>query len=254
MDSLMNRRNFLRPMGRSGAILCLIVALAVSLEAGAQEADGATVLLRAVAEKGDANAQHELGLLYVSGEGVPQNKEAGAELIERAAIQGSTLAQNDIGALYHAGQGVMQDFRKAALYYGLAAQKGHGFAALNMGGLYFNGQGVPQDSAQAAYWFTLAAQSDDAKAASQGKIWSDRLLERARLIQARLKEQERNSVQQAPSAFEEGAMAALIFMAVMVAFSGGDDGGSYAPPPGQPRFVPVDPCSGWAAMSPACGG
>ncbi len=123
-----------------------------------------------------------------------------------------------------------------------------------MGGLYFNGQGVPQDSAQAAYWFTMAAQSDDAKAAKQGQIWSERLQERARLILARQKEQERNSVQQAPSAFEEGVVAGLIFMAVMLALSGGDDGSSYGPPPGQPRFVPVDPCSGWAAMSPACGG
>ena len=254
MDSRTKRRNFPWRMGRSGIILCLLVAIAVPLEGAAQDAVAVTASLRAAADQGDANAQHELGLLHVRGTGVPQNREAGAILIERAAIQGHTLAQNDIGALYHAGQGVAQDFRKAALYYGLAAQKGHGFAALNMGGLYFNGQGVPQDSAQAPFWFTLAAQSDDAKAASQGKIWSDRLLERARLIQARLEEQERNSVQQTPSAFEEGATAALIFMAVMLALSGGDDGGSYVPPAGQPRFVPVNACSGWAAMSPACGG
>lgn len=213
----------------------------------------ALIRFREAAEQGFGAAQRELGLMYYYGEGISQDHEVGAEWIERAAIQGFAPAQNDIGAFYHAGEGVRQDFRQAALYYGLAGEQGFGFAQLNMGGLYFNGDGVPKDLAQAAYWFTMASQSDDSDAAREGRVWTERLQETARQTIARQRELERNSGRSSDP-FSEGVLAGIIFLAVAFALSGGDDGGTYAPAPGQPQFEYIDPCSGWAALSPVCGG
>lgn len=208
---------------------------------------------REAAEQGNAAAQHELGLMYYYGEGTPQDAEAGTEWIERAAVQGLAVAQNDIGAFYHAGRGVTQDFRRAALYYGLAGQQGLGFAQLNLGGLYFNGDGVSQDSAQAAYWFTMASQSDDANAAKEGRVWSERLQERARQTIARRRQLD-PAFGQPNNPFSEGFVAGLIFLAVLLALGENDGGDGYTPAPGQQQFVPIDPCAGWGGLSPACGG
>jgi len=234
------------------AITCLVTLLMIAAN-GVVQADEDLGALHAAAKNGNATAQHELGLRYYRGNGIAQNTDLGVKWIERAAIQGYVHAQNDIGAFFHAGKGLPQDFRKAAVYYSLAAKQGHGFAALNIGGLYMNGQGVKQDSAEAAYWFTRASQSDDPKAATQGKIWSERLQERARRILERQEEQERNRAQQTRSEFEKGAAAAAVFMAVTLALFGGDNGAPASASPGQ-KWEPYDICSGWGQTLPACGG
>ena len=51
------------------AAAVILVALASGVQAQTPELDA----LRACAEQGDADAQHNLGLMYAYGEGVPQD-------------------------------------------------------------------------------------------------------------------------------------------------------------------------------------
>ena len=69
------------------------------------------------AEQGLAQAQHNLGLMYSKGHGVPQDYAKAVEWYRRAAEQGNATAQNNLGVMYDNGQGVPQDHAKAVEWY-----------------------------------------------------------------------------------------------------------------------------------------
>ena len=66
------------------------------------------------AAAGDENAQYNVGLMYLKGEGVPQNPEEAARWFHRAAMQGQVDAQSFLGALHADGHGVHQDYPNVA--------------------------------------------------------------------------------------------------------------------------------------------
>ena len=82
----------------------------------------------------------------------------------RSAKQGYALAQHDVAMMYGSGQGVQQDFVEAGKWYRRAALQGHGPAQYTLGLMYYNGQGVRQDNVQAHLWFSLKADGGDAEA------------------------------------------------------------------------------------------
>lgn len=91
---------------------------------------------------------------------VPFQKEnpKGAENVLREAAQrGDAVAQHDLGLLYYDGKGVTQDYAEAAIWYGKAAAQGELKSQVKLGSLYMNGQGVPQDYEEAYFWLILAA-------------------------------------------------------------------------------------------------
>ena len=75
---------------------------------------------KAVAQ-GLADAQNNLGYLYVDGKGVPKDEIKGVELIRKAAEQGSANGQDSLGELYRDGRGVAQDDVRSYMWYSLAA-------------------------------------------------------------------------------------------------------------------------------------
>ncbi|MGO9144786.1 MAG: tetratricopeptide repeat protein [Desulfomonilia bacterium] len=109
-----------------------------------------------LAEKGDASARDNLGLMYAQGQGVPQDYAEAVRWFRKAAYQGYANAQNDLGTMYLNGQGITQDYDEAVKWYRKAADQGEVNAQYNLGILYFNGQGVPQDYVQAHMWYDLA--------------------------------------------------------------------------------------------------
>jgi TPR repeat protein len=113
---------------------------------------------RPLAEKGDAQAQLHLGMLYHQAQGVPQDYTAAREWYEKAAAQGYAMAQFNLGLLYDNGDGVPQNYAKARQWYEKAAARGYAMAQTNLGGLYANGQGVSQDDVWAYMWYSLAAE------------------------------------------------------------------------------------------------
>ena len=148
--------------------------LAAAYEGGlgglTQDCAQAASWYRKAADQGDADAQYNLGLLYVNGQGVPQDYAQAVSWFRKAADQGDADAQFNLGLRYANGQGVPQDYAQAASWYRKAADQGHASAQLNLGVLYYHGQGVPQDSAQAEHWFQLSAAQVNQKAARNLRI------------------------------------------------------------------------------------
>ena len=105
------------------------------------------------AEQGHADAQFELGSLYVNGTGVQKDINEAAKWIRKAAEQGHAEAQRDLGQMYEAGDGVPEDLAEAARWHLKAAEQGSSLAQESIGWLYAEGHGVPQDYAEAAKWF-----------------------------------------------------------------------------------------------------
>ena len=80
------------------------------------------------------------------------------------AEQGNAYAQHNLGVMYDNGQGVPQDYQTAAKWYTLAAEQGDAYPQFNLGFRYSNGEGVPQDDKTAVKWYTLAAEQGNATA------------------------------------------------------------------------------------------
>lgn len=121
-------------------------------------------LLRPLAEQGNANAQHNLGLIYDNGDGVPQDYAEARAWYLKASAQGFALSQNNLGFMYATGHGVARDPAQAVTWYRKAAEQGDATAQYNLGIMYQHGQGVEQSYVQAHMWFSLGASSATASA------------------------------------------------------------------------------------------
>jgi uncharacterized protein len=72
------------------------------------------------------------------------------------AERGDANAEFNVGLLYATGKGAKQDFRQAAAWYRKAAEQGVGAAQYNLGVMYANGDGVPRDVHEAVKWLQKA--------------------------------------------------------------------------------------------------
>src|SRR5258705_383003 len=79
---------------------------------------------RAQAEKGDAAAQYNLGVMYEKGQGIPQDYAEALKWYRKAADQGLVEAQYQVGLVYANGQGIPQDYAEALKWYRKAAAQG----------------------------------------------------------------------------------------------------------------------------------
>lgn len=75
------------------------------------------------------------------------------------AEAGRPEAQHNLALMYYTGQGAAQDDAEAARWYRLAAEQGYADAQYNLGLMYAKGQGVAEDDAAAYYWLDRAAAS-----------------------------------------------------------------------------------------------
>jgi len=89
-----------------------------------------------LAEAGDAEAQHNLAILYRGGHGVAKDLDKSRQWFLRAAEQGVAAAQYNLGYMYDMGEGVEQSDRYAFLWYRKAAEQGHSLAQTNLGVMY----------------------------------------------------------------------------------------------------------------------
>ena len=121
------------------------------------EYNKAVMLLRPIAEQGDAQAQTYMGVLYERGKGVPQDYAESAKWYRLASEQGKADAQNYLGDMYRKGNGVSQDYAQAAIWYMKAAEQGIKAAQYNLGEIYANGDGVKTDYVKSYMWFNVAA-------------------------------------------------------------------------------------------------
>ncbi len=121
--------------------------------------------LKALAEKGDREAQNELGLAYASGlKGQKVNFDEAFKLFRMAADQGLAGAQYNLGSLYFFGSGVPRDNQEALKWYRKSAEQGFIPAQFYLGWMHANGKGVEEDFKEAIKWFKKAADQGDSEA------------------------------------------------------------------------------------------
>ncbi|NOZ10999.1 MAG: hypothetical protein GXP09_08180 [Gammaproteobacteria bacterium] len=153
-------------------------------------------LWQPLAEKGEAAAQFNLGVLYAEGQSVKRDYSKAAKLYEQAAGQGYPPAQFNLGVLYEAGRGVKKNIATAASWWTKAAEQGFAQAQYNLGTLYFYGRGVKMSLEQARHWFVLAAETGD-KAAIQALKSTEKRLKLAGKTSASKKTTQAQKITQA---------------------------------------------------------
>jgi uncharacterized protein len=170
----------------------------------------------ALANKGDAEAQYHVGMMYNNGIGTAQdakqafgwfeksaagNDPLGAfklgcyyagqfpgvvSIDENAALKyklvsakaGYSLAQHDV-AVHYARQG---NFEEAVKWLKLASDQGYDSSLWGLSSSYHDGKGVPQDLAQAYAYFSLALIMSGAKTTDKSKVVLNEM--RARMSEA----------------------------------------------------------------------
>src|SRR5229473_3381036 len=187
---------------KAAVALVLTVGFARSVAAGpledaldaAERRDYATAirLWRPLADKGEVDAQYNLGVMYDKGQGVTRDYAVAVSWFRKAADQGFATAQLSLGIIYENGLGVPQDFTTAVSWYRRAAGQGNTAAQLNLGVMYDNGWGVRQNHVIAHMWFSLAAAMGDRDAARNRDIAA------AKLTPAQLAEAQRLAREREP--------------------------------------------------------
>src|SRR5262249_698714 len=143
-----------RPRHLVPASLALMVAITLlsgparaGLEEGAAAHQAGNLPLayqefRAWADKGEAECQFNLALMYEKGIGVAQDEKQAVIWYRKSADQGNSNAQFNLGVLYENGRGCEVDFAQANQWYRKASVQGDALAIGNLGMLYLRGDGV----------------------------------------------------------------------------------------------------------------
>ncbi len=131
------------------------------------------VQLQKTAEAGNAEAQYNLGRIYLRGEGstgsafvrdVPRDISKAVEWYQKSAMSGNVNAQCDLGMVFKLGLGVKEDANRAFMWLQKAAAQGNDVAQYNLGQMYADGTGVKLDLPHASAWVLLAAVQGNEKA------------------------------------------------------------------------------------------
>ena len=127
--------------------------------------------LMPLAEKGDAEAQRNIGFMYYQGHGVAKNYDEAVNWYLKSARQGNAGAQTSLGTMYYQGHGVPKNYQEAIRWFRLAAKNNEPMAQAKLGMMLYGGQGVTQNFKEAARWAHLSAEQND----SSGQILLARL-------------------------------------------------------------------------------
>jgi S1-C subfamily serine protease len=149
---------------KANQLLLLLLFLMLGVAAAEQNNSASSVTnsgtiaeLKANAEKGDADAQFNLGAIYDEGKDVAQNYAEAVKWFRKAAEQGDARAQNNLGSYYAKGYGVAKDDTEAVKWYRKAAVQGNAVAQYDFAACLWNGDGIPVDFVEAYKWCNLAS-------------------------------------------------------------------------------------------------
>lgn len=114
----------------------------------------------ALASKGDCQAQYELGLRMIRGDGVPENHKLAVDWLIKSSNQGFEDAQYLLGTCYATGTGVKENDRIALGFFTKAANAANKYAQYELGEYYFahNNASVAMD------WYKKAGNQEFAPA------------------------------------------------------------------------------------------
>lgn len=106
-------------------------------------------IFKILAEKGNPEAQANLGLMYELGRGVDIDYNEAFKWYLSAAKQGIAWAQTNLGLAYINGRGTEKSDTEAAKWFRNAALKGNARAQEILGSLYNQGRGIPKGRQEA---------------------------------------------------------------------------------------------------------
>jgi len=132
------------------------VIMLAGLAGNPKDPEKALVILRPLADDGNATAQSGLARAYFLGLGVPKDDSEVVRWARKAAEQNRPSAQFGLGFMYESGRGVAKDDAEAVRWFRKAADQNHTLAQAELGFMYMNGRGVPKDDAEAVRWFRKA--------------------------------------------------------------------------------------------------
>jgi TPR repeat protein len=107
------------------------------------------------------------------------------------AEQGNAEAQHMLGMMYYEGKGVTQDYKEAVKWYHLAAEQGDDAAQRELSFMYRYGNGVIKDRVLAHMWINIAASNnEDLKSLRdtvEGNMTSEQITEAQKLARECIK-------------------------------------------------------------------
>jgi TPR repeat protein len=121
--------------------------------------------MRAGGQRGDLDAQTQLGIMYYRGMGVPLDWGEAQVWFRLAAQQGGAEAQVKLGVMCFMGQGMPRDIQESMKWFRKAAKQGQTSAQVCVGAMYAEGVGVSRDLVEAYTWLLQALAGGDANAA-----------------------------------------------------------------------------------------
>ncbi len=114
--------------------------------------------IKTLADAGNVKAKKALGDYYFGGyAGIAQDYAKALELYTEAGEKGDADAQAQVGYIYQYGCGIDPDYEKAMEWNNRAAQQGNAQGQAQIGWLYQQGLGVTQNLDEAGRWYTRAA-------------------------------------------------------------------------------------------------
>lgn len=121
-------------------------------------------LYEKAAGSGDAYAMNNLGVCYLTGDGVKTDVKQAVKYFDKAVKQGDDYAMVNLADCYSIGNGVKRNDKKAFELYKKAADMGNIDGLRNTADCYLNGVGTKQDFQAAVKLYKTAADKGDATA------------------------------------------------------------------------------------------
>jgi uncharacterized protein len=203
-------------------VMTLICLLFFSMPASANEAATFNAMV-ALADKGDAEAQYHVGMMYNNGIGTQKDPRQAFAWFQKSAASndplgayklgcyyagqfegvvpfdanealkyklvsakaGYALAQHDVALLY----GRQENFEEAVKWLKMAGDQGSPEALYKLSGSYFEGKGAPKDLSLAYAYFKLSKVAPPKKVAEMASILSKPELEKAEKLVSEWKPQ-----------------------------------------------------------------
>ena len=163
---------------RSTAVSTSVATATQPLAAGGPVPDQDIQAVRLAADRGDAEAQLNLGKMYEGGRGgLPSDPQEAARLYKLSAAQGYAEGQLHLAFMYERGSGVPKDLREAARLYRLAADQGNAAGQANLADAYERGDGLRKNLCEAMRLRKLAA--------DQGNTYAQNALKRTSATRCR---------------------------------------------------------------------
>ncbi|MDE0306344.1 MAG: tetratricopeptide repeat protein [Albidovulum sp.] len=124
------------------------------------DTESALSVWRSMADKGDRDAQFNLGIIYAQGLGIDQDRTRAIDWFRLAAEQGDPIAAFNLGVIFSEKESAHLDYSLAVSFYELAAAKKHPEAMEDLSILFANGMGVERNLSRAVSLATEAEELD----------------------------------------------------------------------------------------------